>query len=65
MVVDKLYVLAMHGSLSNDEQLQVFQRPPAGRRKIVVATNVAEASITIPGIVYGCYFTTLKTFSGL
>jgi ATP-dependent RNA helicase DDX35 len=50
----------MHGGLSNEDQLQVFQRPSLGRRKIVVATNVAEASITIPGIVYGnshqCYF---------
>jgi ATP-dependent RNA helicase DDX35 len=43
----------MHGGLSNEDQLQVFQRSPPGRRKIVVATNVAEASITIPGIVYG------------
>lgn len=45
----------MHGSLSNDDQLQVFQRPPSGRRKVVVATNIAEASITIPGIVYGLF----------
>ena len=43
----------MHGSLPNDDQLKVFQRSPVGTRKIVVATNVAEASVTIPGIVYG------------
>lgn len=43
----------MHGGLSNEDQLQVFQRSPNGRRKIIVATNIAEASITIPGIVYG------------
>ena len=43
----------MHGSLPNDDQLKVFQRPPHGTRKVVVATNVAEASVTIPGIVYG------------
>lgn len=43
----------MHGGLTNDEQLQIFQRTPPGRRKVVVATNVAEASVTIPGIVYG------------
>jgi hypothetical protein len=43
----------MHGSLPNEDQLKVFQRPPLGTRKVVVATNVAEASVTIPGIVYG------------
>nr|CAH0106947.1 unnamed protein product [Daphnia galeata] len=62
---DKLSVLAMHGGLSNEDQLQVFQRPSLGRRKIVVATNVAEASITIPGIVYviDCGFVKLKWFN--
>lgn len=43
----------MHGSLTNDEQLKVFQYLPRGFRKVIIATNVAEASITIPGIVYG------------
>ena len=46
-------MLPMHGSLTNEEQLRVFQRPLNGHRKVIVATNVAEASITIPGIVYG------------
>lgn len=45
----------MHGSLTNDEQLKVFQYLPRGFRKIIIATNVAEASITIPGIVYGMF----------
>lgn len=53
--LDKLFILAMHGSLTNDEQLKVFQRTPHKQRKVVVATNVAEASITIPGIVYGTF----------
>ncbi|EFX63709.1 hypothetical protein DAPPUDRAFT_335094, partial [Daphnia pulex] len=63
--IDKLSVLAMHGGLSNEDQLQVFQRSPPGRRKIVVATNVAEASITIPGIAYviDCGFVKLKWFN--
>lgn len=62
---DKLHVLAMHGGLSNEDQLQVFQRSPNGRRKIIVATNIAEASITIPGIVYviDCGFVKLKWFN--
>jgi len=48
-------VLPMHGSLPNEEQLRVFQRAPVGTRKVVVATNVAEASVTIPGITYGMH----------
>jgi ATP-dependent RNA helicase DDX35 len=32
--------------------MRVFQKPPHNSRKIVVATNIAEASITITGIVY-------------
>jgi ATP-dependent helicase HrpB len=41
-------VLALHGSMSPDEQDEIFRED--GRRKIVVATNVAETSITIPGV---------------
>lgn len=43
-------VMPLHSNLSNDEQQRVFQPTKAGVRKIVVATNVAEASITIDGI---------------
>lgn len=32
--------------------LQVFQDPPEGVRMCVVATNVAETSLTIPGVKY-------------
>ena len=53
LISDKLSILPMHGALPNYEQLKVFQSPPIGIRKVVVATNIAETSITIPGIVYG------------
>ena len=41
-------VVPLFGRLSNAEQQRVFA--PAQRRKIVVATNIAETSLTIPGI---------------
>lgn len=52
-VLVKLLVLPMYGSLPNTEQLKVFRSTPRGLRKVVVATNIAETSVTIPGIVYG------------
>jgi ATP-dependent helicase HrpA len=43
-------VLPLYARLSNSEQNRVFQ-PHSGRR-IVLATNVAETSLTVPGIKY-------------
>lgn len=43
----------MHGTLTNDEQLKAFRPAPKGYRKVVFATNVAETSVTISGIVHG------------
>ncbi|KAJ2087666.1 putative ATP-dependent RNA helicase DHR1 [Coemansia sp. RSA 986] len=47
-----LYVLPLYSLLPADQQLKVFAPPPPGCRLCVVATNVAETSITIPGIRY-------------
>ena len=49
--VSSLHVLQLHASLETREQKKVFVSPPPGKRKIVVATNVAETSITIDDIV--------------
>ncbi|KAI2641453.1 P-loop containing nucleoside triphosphate hydrolase protein [Hypomontagnella submonticulosa] len=49
--VSSLHVLPLHASLDTREQRRVFASPPAGKRKVVVATNVAETSITIDDIV--------------
>jgi HrpA-like RNA helicase len=45
-----LEVLPLFGRLSKEEQDRVFDELPPGRRKVVVATNIAETSITIDGI---------------
>lgn len=46
-----LHVLPLHASLETREQKKVFAAAPSGKRKVVVATNVAETSITIDDIV--------------
>ncbi|SNX86353.1 probable Putative DEAH-box ATP-dependent helicase UM11114 [Melanopsichium pennsylvanicum] len=48
----KVEILPLHANLTPDEQRKVFQPVRAGYRKIVVSTNVAETSITIPDVSY-------------
>ena len=48
----KVHVLPLYSQLPSKEQLKVFEPPPDGSRLIVLATNVAETSLTIPGIRY-------------
>ncbi|KAJ4908582.1 helicase domain-containing protein / IBR domain-containing protein / zinc finger protein-related [Raphanus sativus] len=43
--------LPLHGKLSFEEQFRVFQNHP-GKRKVIFATNIAETSLTIPGVKY-------------
>jgi hypothetical protein len=43
------HVLPLYAMLPKQAQARVFMPPPAGSRLIVVATNVAETSLTIPG----------------
>ncbi|BGP38509.1 Putative ATP-dependent RNA helicase ucp12 [Rhodotorula kratochvilovae] len=50
--LSSLLVLPLHANLTSQEQTAVFRPTPRGMRKIVVATNVAETSITIDGIIY-------------
>ena len=48
----RLLPLPLHSSLAPQEQLRVFDVPTDGKRKVVIATNIAETSITIPDCVY-------------
>ncbi|KZT42570.1 P-loop containing nucleoside triphosphate hydrolase protein [Sistotremastrum suecicum HHB10207 ss-3] len=43
-------VYPLHSTISNENQGAVFDIPPLGIRKIVIATNIAETGITIPDI---------------
>jgi len=43
-------LLPMHGSLDSAAQDAALRAPPALRRRIVIATNIAETSVTVPGV---------------
>ncbi len=43
-------VVALYGALGSDEQARAIEPAPPGRRKIVLATSIAETSITIEGV---------------
>ncbi|XP_059143028.1 probable ATP-dependent RNA helicase DHX37 [Physella acuta] len=47
-----LYVLPLYSLLSSEKQAKVFDPPPEGCRLCIIATNVAETSLTIPNIRY-------------
>ncbi|OBZ79639.1 Pre-mRNA-splicing factor ATP-dependent RNA helicase prp22 [Grifola frondosa] len=50
--VPELMILPIYSALPSEVQSRVFEPTPPGARKVVVATNVAETSLTIPGIYY-------------
>ena len=47
-----LLALPMYAGLPMEDQLAVFEAAPDGTRKVIVATNIAEASVTIDGVVF-------------
>ncbi|KAK7348858.1 hypothetical protein VNO80_23591 [Phaseolus coccineus] len=49
---NRVLLLMCHGSMDSLEQRLMFEEPEAGVRKIVLATNIAETSITINDIVF-------------
>jgi len=46
----KLWCIPLYGRLSGEEQERVFLSTPEGKTKVVLATNIAETSVTIDGI---------------
>lgn len=59
----KLQPIRLHSLISPDEQQRVFNRAPPGYRKVILATNIAESSITVPDVKYGlllCLFKNSK-----
>lgn len=50
--VPDLVILPVYASLPSEMQSRIFEPAPSGSRKVVIATNIAETSITIDGIYY-------------
>eukprot|EP01038_Epipyxis_sp_PR26KG_P008095 gene8095-10964_t len=48
----ELIILPVYGALPSEMQSRIFEPAPPGSRKCVIATNIAEASLTIDGIYY-------------
>ncbi|XP_012537164.2 probable ATP-dependent RNA helicase spindle-E [Monomorium pharaonis] len=59
---NKLWDLAiLHSLVSDDnEQRRIFQKPPEGYRRIILSTNIAESSITVPDVKYVIDFCLVK-----
>ncbi|KAF6161432.1 hypothetical protein GIB67_009311 [Kingdonia uniflora] len=50
--VAKLSILPIYSQLPADLQAKIFQKAEEGARKCIVATNIAETSLTVDGILY-------------
>jgi len=60
----KMRVLPLYGALSANRQREIFTTVPADTRKVIVATNIAETSLTIDGVrfVIDCGFVKQKVY---
>ncbi|RLN91834.1 hypothetical protein BBJ28_00010816 [Nothophytophthora sp. Chile5] len=64
----ELLVLPLYGALQGRRQREIFDEVPMDRvRKVIVATNIAETSLTIDGVRYvvDCGFTKQKVYNPL
>lgn len=49
---ESLDIIQLHSTINEDQQRLAFKKAAFGRRKIIIATNIAESSITIPDVKY-------------
>ncbi|KAI1916157.1 DEAH-box RNA helicase prp16 [Ophidiomyces ophidiicola] len=61
----KISVLPIYSQMPADLQAKIFDKAPPGVRKVIVATNIAETSLTVDGIMYvvDCGFSKLKVYN--
>lgn len=50
--IRELVILPIYANLPSDMQAKIFEPTPPGARKVILATNIAETSLTIDGITY-------------
>ncbi len=50
--IGEIIILPIYSSLPSDMQSKIFEPTPPGARKIILATNIAETSLTIDNIIY-------------
>ena len=50
--VPELIILPVYSALPSEMQSRIFEPAPPGARKVVLATNIAETSVTIDGVYY-------------
>ena len=58
-IIDELLIIAIHSNSSDVEQREAFAKIK-NKRKIIIATNIAESSITIPDVDYVIDFCLVK-----
>ncbi|XP_053138500.1 ATP-dependent RNA helicase TDRD9 isoform X1 [Hemicordylus capensis] len=61
MVHKRLQVYPLHSSVTLEEQNNVFLAPVPGYRKILLSTNIAESSVTVPDVKYVIDFCLTRT----
>lgn len=47
-----MLIYRIYSALPSDQQVEIFDPAPPGTRKVIIATNIAEASVTIDGIYF-------------
>jgi HrpA-like RNA helicase len=63
--IRNLVAYPIYSALDTYEQRAIFTPPPPGTRKVVFATNIAQTSVTIPGIRYVEFQWRLLAFSSV
>jgi HrpA-like RNA helicase len=60
-----LHILPLFAALPMSQQQRIFEQSPENTRKIICSTNIAETSVTIPGIKYviDCGLVKLKSYN--
>lgn len=48
----KMIVLPLYAALNQSDQQRIFERAPPNTRKVILSTNIAETSVTVPGVKF-------------